>query len=259
MFAAFALIPTLPIYLARLGTNEREIGVLVGVFSISALISRFLAGGCPVEILRKKCYDICRFTLCPHLSFLYRAPSFLAFFRSEAYAGNCHCMYRYGSLALIIKTIPLAYRGQGLGYLLLAPPLSLAIVPTFSISLINQYSFTVLFLLCTGLSLCSLLLSWNVKGEQSAATDMDTLRPSIHFIEWKIVAPATISILQSIIWGALMAFFPLYAIQCGVMNPGHFFSAVAIMMITGRALGGRVVDTTPTVRKKSSRHSSVQE
>ena len=40
-----------------------------------------------------------------------------------------------------------------------------------------------------------------------------------------------------------MAFFPLYAIQCGVMNPGHFFSAVAIMMITGRALGGRIVDT----------------
>ena len=45
LFACFALIPTLPIYLARLGSNEREIGVLVGIFSVSSLVSRLLAGG----------------------------------------------------------------------------------------------------------------------------------------------------------------------------------------------------------------------
>jgi hypothetical protein len=69
------------------------------------------------------------------------------------------------------------------------------------------------------------------------------LRHNARFLERKIVAPATTSFLQAFVWGALIAFFPLYAIQCGIMNPGHFFSAIAIMMIAGRMLGGRIVDT----------------
>jgi predicted MFS family arabinose efflux permease len=45
------------------------------------------------------------------------------------------------------------------------------------------------------------------------------------------------------VYGALIAFFPLYAIECGVTNPGYFFSASAAMLIAGRILGGRIVDT----------------
>ncbi len=39
-----------------------------------------------------------------------------------------------------------------------------------------------------------------------------------------------------------MAFFSLYAIKCGVTNPGFFFSAVAVMLMAGRIMGGRVFD-----------------
>jgi MFS family permease len=48
--------------------------------------------------------------------------------------------------------------------------------------------------------------------------------------------------LAHIIWGALTAFFPLYAIQTGVANPGFFFAAYAIVLILGRALGARILD-----------------
>ena len=40
-----------------------------------------------------------------------------------------------------------------------------------------------------------------------------------------------------------MAFFPLYSLQCGVTNPGYFFSANAVMLVVVRLLGGRVLDT----------------
>ena len=40
-----------------------------------------------------------------------------------------------------------------------------------------------------------------------------------------------------------MPFFPLYAIQCGVKNPGHFFSAMAVVLIVARLTGGRILDT----------------
>jgi len=44
------------------------------------------------------------------------------------------------------------------------------------------------------------------------------------------------------IWGALTAFFPLYAINHGVTNPGLFFTAYAIVLIFARILGGTILD-----------------
>ena len=48
---------------------------------------------------------------------------------------------------------------------------------------------------------------------------------------------------HNFVLGSITAFFSLYAIQCGIKNPGYFFSASAVMVITGRALGGKILDT----------------
>ena len=39
-----SLVPTLPLYLARIGSNEREIGMLIGIFGVAALASRLFVG-----------------------------------------------------------------------------------------------------------------------------------------------------------------------------------------------------------------------
>ncbi len=62
------------------------------------------------------------------------------------------------------------------------------------------------------------------------------------FFEWKIIVPALTSFLQMCVLGALVASFPFYAVQCGVTNPGLFFSANALMIIPARALAGRILD-----------------
>ena len=38
------------------------------------------------------------------------------------------------------------------------------------------------------------------------------------------------------------AFFPLYSLQCGVMNPGIFFSSMAVTLIAVRLFGGFVFE-----------------
>jgi MFS family permease len=48
--------------------------------------------------------------------------------------------------------------------------------------------------------------------------------------------------LLNVIWGSLGAFFPLYALRHDVSNPGIFFAFVAITLIVGRSLGGRILD-----------------
>jgi MFS family permease len=46
----------------------------------------------------------------------------------------------------------------------------------------------------------------------------------------------------NIIWGTLCAFFPLYALRYGVSNPGIFFIFLAMTLILGRTLGGKILD-----------------
>jgi hypothetical protein len=38
------LVPTLPVYFSSLGSDEREIGILIGTFGATSLIFRFLVG-----------------------------------------------------------------------------------------------------------------------------------------------------------------------------------------------------------------------
>jgi len=54
--------------------------------------------------------------------------------------------------------------------------------------------------------------------------------------------PALIAFMLNIIWGTLCAFFPLYALRHGVSNPGIFFIFLAITLILGRTLGGKILD-----------------
>jgi MFS family permease len=46
----YILIPTLPIYLSRMGAKEAEIGVLVGAFSVSSLVFRPIVGKALLKI-----------------------------------------------------------------------------------------------------------------------------------------------------------------------------------------------------------------
>jgi MFS family permease len=58
----------------------------------------------------------------------------------------------------------------------------------------------------------------------------------------KAIPPSIVNFLNFIIWGALTAFFPLYALHHGVTNSGIFFSVIAIMFFLGRVFGGKILD-----------------
>jgi MFS family permease len=62
------------------------------------------------------------------------------------------------------------------------------------------------------------------------------------FLSREALPPAIIAFMLNIIWGSLSAFFPLYALKHGVLNPGIFFIFLATTLFLGRILGGRILD-----------------
>jgi MFS family permease len=237
----YILIPTLPIYLLRSGSKEAEIGVLIGIFFISSLVLRPFVGKALLKIPEKN-FMIAGALLFVLTSFAYLlAPPFWPFLIVRVFQGIGLAFFHTASFTLIANISPEAHRGQSLSYFLLGPNVCLALAPSLGMFLINHFSFTLLFLVCLGISLCSLFIT-NQLGRRQIALQEGCSTENGFFLSWKALPPSIISFFNFIMWGALTAFFPLYALNCGVANSGLFFTAIAVMFILGRGFGGKILD-----------------
>jgi MFS family permease len=240
--AAFsALVPTLPLYLVRLGSNEGEVGVLVGIIGVSSLISRLLVGRVLLKYSEKQVMVSGAILFSLTFLALIVLPPFWPLFTVRILQGIAFASLDTAAIAYVIKIVPLHYRARAISYFLLAPSLATALAASFGVFLVNRYGFTTLLFSCACMSLCALFLSGKFKGLEIAKPDKAAPVHGSFFFERKIIVPAITNFLQWFIWGGLSAFFPLYAIQCGVTNPGLFFSASAITIIAGRSLGGNIL------------------
>jgi MFS family permease len=247
-FAQFAftsvfhvLVPTLPIYLSRSGSTEVEIGILIGALGISSLVLRPVIGKKLSKIPEKK-FMLAGAILFAVTSIAYIfAPPFWPFLFVRIFQGIGSAFFFTASIAFITNITPGAYRGQSLGYFFLSFNISMALAPIIGMFLINRFSFNILFSVCTALSLCSLLIAGKLSQKESNPND--DLPPEVgSSLDLKSFSPILLYFMVHMIWGALMAFFPLHAINHGVTNPGLFFTAYASVMISGRVFGGRIFD-----------------
>ncbi len=247
-FAQFAftsvfhiLVPTIPIYLSRSGSTEVEIGILIGALGISSLVLRPMVGKTLSKIPEKK-FMVAGAILFAVTSIAYIfTPPFWPFLFVRVLQGIGSAFFFTASIAFITNITPGAYRGQSLGYFFLSFNISMALAPILGMFLINQFSSNILFSVCTALSLCSLWIASRLSQKALNPVEDFPTEPSTPF-RFKTFSPILLYFMVHMIWGALMAFFPLYAIHHGVTNPGLFFTAYASVMISGRIFGGRIFD-----------------
>jgi len=239
---SFILIPTLPIYLSRLGSAEIEIGILIGAFGISSLVLRPVVGKALSKSGEKK-FMVVGAIVSALTSMAYLiAPPFWPFFIVRILQGIGSAFFFTAAIILISNITPQTHRGESLGYFFLSFNISMVLAPPFGIFLINHFGFTTLFLVCVFLSLGSLLISCRLRSSEVKPIVDSSIEDSSFFTP-KAFPPIFVYFLAHIIWGALATFFPLHAINHGVTNPGLFFAAYAMVLILGRALGGRILDT----------------
>jgi len=240
-FASFILIPTLPIYLTRRDVTELEIGVLIGAFNVSSLFMRPFVGRGLLRIPEKN------FMAAGAILFIFSflaylvAPPFWPLLIVRVIQGVGLAFFYTSATTLIANISPETHRGRSLSYFFLAYNVAFAAAPSFGMSVMNIFSFAVLFLVCSGISFCSFLFTTRL-GRREIPLPRDLSIEDRSFFSRKALAPSIIGFFTHVIWGALIAFFPLYALENGVSNPGIFFATFGFMLILGRTLGARVLD-----------------
>jgi MFS family permease len=238
------LIPTLPIYLAMRGGRAVEIGILIGIFSVSSLLCRpFVGRRLLVKPEKRFMLMGSAFYLLSSLGYVFVRP-FWPLFVVRTFHGIGFALFATSVFTLITRIAPDAHRGQAVAYFFMAINLASALAPAFGIFVMNAFGFNALFLVCAVLSISMLIFLPRLSASVPACTRAPAGGGGPLFSR-AALCPSIITLIANIIWGAITAFFPLYALTYDVKNPGFFFAAYAGTLVLARAAGGRILDLYP--------------
>ena len=238
----FALMPTIPIYLSRQGIREAEIGVLVGVFIVASLVMKPFVGRALLRTPERKFLiagSLVTAVCC--IGYLV-APPFFPLFVLRTIQGVGFAFFFTAAFTWVFNMTPPAHHGEAISYFYLASNVATALAPAVGMFLINQFDFRVLFLGCAVFSLFSLSIS--LRSRESQGVPVEPLpAKNQSFLSREALPLGIMGFISNNIWGAMNAFFPLFAVSHGVANPGIVFTVFAAFLMLGRGFGGKLLDS----------------
>src|SRR5690625_3810469 len=243
IFLGFQMtLPTLPLFVKELGGSDQMIGIIVGVFTFSALLFRPYAG----HALESKGR---RFVYMFGLSIFVISVGSLAFVSSIMFLFMVRILKGIGwgfsttaTGTIATDLIPPKRRGEGMGYFGLSGNLALAFGPALGLTLVGVISFKSLFLICGGLGFVAFLLSTVIRYKKVEESAHQTVTVKFDIFEKTAVQPSVLLFFITVTFGGIASFLPLYAAQKGIASIELYFLVYAIFLMVARTFAGKIYD-----------------
>lgn len=239
----YLLIPTLPQYVEGLGGSPGQIGLVMGTFSLAAVLVRPYLGQLADRRGRKRLMLIGAgfFALLFPFYGLLQAVAPLYILRVAH--GFAHASFLAASAAYIADLAPPKRRGEVIGIYGTASVVAMAIFPAVGINII-QYtqSFTVLFA-CSAAAAAAAFLA--VAGVGEISSPHGGKRPvSLLAVGRRraVVVPSLALFSGAAAYGTVIAFLPVFAPQRGLVDFGIFFTVYATGTLASRIFAGKLSD-----------------
>lgn len=237
-FGFYFLIPSLPPYAASLGASKEEIGLVVGVYSIAAVIVRITTGGW-LDRSGRRTFLLAGLVLYSAAAAGYgltRSLPQLLLLRIAHGAGWAWLTTALGALAADLA--PASRRGEGIGYWGLGPPLAMATGPLVAAFALERSSYTALFLGTSALGVITALLVLGIRDPQKRS--VSPLSPLA--VLASVRSLSVVLLLSSLSYGAIIAFVPV-ELQHYPGRAGAFFTVYAVSILVTRPIAGRLSDS----------------
>ncbi|TXL66542.1 MFS transporter [Cerasibacillus terrae] len=243
VFLGFQMtLPTIPLFVKELGGSDQMIGVIVGIFTFSALIFRPYAGHALESKGRKFVY------LTGLSIFIFSLGSFafitsigiLLVMRLVQGIGFGFASTATGTIATDL--IPPKRRGEGMGYFGLSGNLALALGPSLGLTLAGIISFKQLFLITAACGAIALILAFNIRYKKVEKAPEKAVPMKFDVFEKTALNPSILLFFITVSFGGIAAFLPLYATQKGVSGIEGYFLIYALFLMFSRLFSGRIYD-----------------
>lgn len=234
----YFLLVTLPIYILQLGGTKSEIGLIIGVFTISAVLLRPFMGR---EVDRSGRKNILLAgTLIFLLSMLLYnyTTSVTSLLLLRVFHGIGWGAATTAASTLIADIAPPSRRGEAMGIFGMSANVAMAFGPALSFWLLHASGvpdFPRLFSAGAAIAIVSLLLLLPI-------TETGVVHPKTSLFSKEALFPSVLMFTVTLTYGSIVSFLSLFAQEKNMGNPGVFFTVFAIVLIFVRVLAGKLSD-----------------
>lgn len=242
------LLPTLPIYLLKIGGNQRDVGYVMASFTIASMMVRPMAGWL-VDCFGRKKVLMLGITLLVVVALLYQttaANAVLSIFLIRTLHGVGFGIVSTALGTMVADTLPISRLGEGIGYFGLTTSLSMALAPMLGLWITAAFQYHYLFLAVLICTLIAFIGSTMVQSTSKGVAKTPKNPPTgfwSNLVEKKALPAAGVMFFLTVIYGAVLSFIALFALEKGINNIGIFFTTNAVATLLSRPFAGRWTDT----------------
>lgn len=241
-FAQFMTLVLVPKLAASLGASSLVVGVVAGVFAVTALAVR-PAVGWTTLVVRHNRLLACTVGMIMVAFILYGfSDSIPVLIGARLLHGAAMGFLAPVTLAMASDALPSSRMAQGIGIFSLAQAVSTAAGPSVGLWMLSAFGYSTSFLVGAGLMLISALLALRLTSPPPQRARDVRFRWS-SFVAREALLPAAIMFFLAGAFSAVNTFIVLYGESRGVDQIGLFFAAYAVFILVSRPLAGAIGDT----------------
>ncbi|NJL12399.1 MAG: MFS transporter [Microscillaceae bacterium] len=249
---SFMLIPVLPLYArAVMGASEAQIGYIIGIYTLSALLLRPIAGILLDTVGRRPTYLVGLLCFALLLPFYAWTTALAPLFALRFAHGLTWGVVTTGGNTIASDIVPMARRGEGIGYFGMSFTIAMALGPVLGLVLIQKMDYSLLFYISAATVGCTFLLANMVRYPQIAPVSRQNTRRlrADMIIDRRVVPTSLIALVCSAVYGGLISFITLFMEETGIQtgyplldSGAVFFMAYALGLTIVRPFAGRQMD-----------------
>ena len=244
IFMSFQMtMPTIPLYVEKLGGDDRLVGAVLGIFTFSSLLLRPMAGKLLESKGRRLIFlsGLIIFTLSVASFGFMGSMALLFMMRMVQGVGWGFSSTASGTIATDI--IPEKRRGEGMGYYGLSGNLALAFGPSLGLFLAIILPFQQLFLLCSLLGLAAIMMALMIQYRKAeGGPPLNATVKRFDLYEKSALHPSVLIFFITVTFGGIATFLPLYTAEKGITGIQWYFLIYALALMVTRLFSGRVYD-----------------
>lgn len=242
-FGFYMITTILTVYLLEVNVDISKAGVVVGLFSITALVMRPVSGYITDSYNQKMLMIFSTVLVAVSVLGYVLTSSLPVIVGFRILHGLAFAVGSTAIVAMASHYIPQSRFNEGVGYLGLGQIIASAVAPGLGVYVTSHFGVRYAFYIAAALSLLAMIVMALFPFQHEPVPKEQRATVSVrNMISVKVLDYSFISGCYSFLNGVVSSFLILFAAQRGLEDVGIYFTVSAVFLFLARPLSGKIAD-----------------